>query len=52
MEAYNERHENPSDELAWKREGSKIPFCTNGDGAGRWVFSKKMYRTQSEEDAL
>lgn len=52
MEAYNELHENPSEELAWKREGSKIPFCTNGDGAGRWVFSKKMYRTQSEEDAL
>ena len=52
MEAYKELHENPAEEIAWRREGAKIPFCKNGDGAGRWVFSKKMYRTQSEEDAL
>ena len=52
MEAYQELHENPANDLSWRREGAKIPFCKNGDGAGRWVFSKKMYRTQSEEDAL
>jgi hypothetical protein len=52
IESNKEVIKDPMTELVWRKENRKLEFCKNGDVPGRWVYSKKMYRTQSETEAL